>query len=46
MIWNQAMETMPRPEIEKLQSERLQQLVRRVYERVPFYKQKFDVVVP
>jgi len=42
MIWNQAMETMPRPEIEKLQSERLQQLVRRVYERVPFYKQQLE----
>lgn len=42
MIWNQAMETMPRPEIEKLQSERLQQLVGRIYERVPLYKQKFD----
>jgi phenylacetate-CoA ligase len=42
MIWNQAMETMPRPEIEKLQSERLQQLVGRVYERVPFYKQQLD----
>ncbi len=44
MIWNQAMETMPRPEIEKLQSERLRQLVGRVYERVPFYKQKFDAL--
>ena len=42
MIWNQAMETMPRPEIEKLQSERLQQLVGRVYERVPFYRQQLD----
>jgi len=42
MIWNQAMETMPRPEIETLQSERLQQLARRVYERVPLYTQKFD----
>ena len=42
MIWNEAMETMPRPEIEKLQSERLQQLVGRVYQRVPFYKQQFD----
>jgi phenylacetate-CoA ligase len=42
MIWNQAMETMPRPEIETLQSERLHQLARRVYERVPLYTQKFD----
>ncbi len=42
MIWNQAMETMSRPEIEQLQNERLQQLVGRVYQRVPFYQQKFD----
>ena len=42
MIWNEAMETMPRAEIEKLQSERLRQLVSRVYEKVPFYRQKFN----
>lgn len=42
MIWNEAMETMSRPEIEKLQSERLRQLVARLSERVPFYRHKFD----
>jgi phenylacetate-CoA ligase len=42
MIWNETMETMARPKIEMLQSERLRQLVARVYERVPFYKQTLD----
>ncbi|MEM7348297.1 MAG: phenylacetate--CoA ligase, partial [Chloroflexota bacterium] len=42
MIWNEAIETMPRAELEKLQSERLQQVVERVYNNVPFYTQKFD----
>ncbi|MEM7112857.1 MAG: phenylacetate--CoA ligase [Chloroflexota bacterium] len=42
MIWNEAMETMPRAEIEALQSERLKTLASYVYERVPFYKNAFD----
>lgn len=42
MIWNEAMETMPRPEIEALQSARLRDLVGRLYTGVPFYKQKLD----
>ncbi len=33
---------MSREELEKLQSERLIKTVRRVYEKVPFYKKKFD----
>jgi len=44
MIWNEKMETMPRAEIEALQSRRLKDLVQRVYANVPFYKQKFDQV--
>ncbi|RLC92162.1 MAG: phenylacetate--CoA ligase [Chloroflexi bacterium] len=39
MIWNPQYETMPRPQLEKLQLERLQALVARVYEKVPFYRQ-------
>lgn len=35
-------ESMSREELEKLQSERLIKTVRRVYEKVPFYKKKFD----
>jgi len=42
MIWNEAIETMPRPQLETLQSERLAALVAYVYERVPFYRNKFD----
>lgn len=42
MIWNEPLETMPRSEIERLQSDRLGALVKYVYERVPFYRQKFD----
>ncbi len=42
MIWNEKMETMARGEIAALQSERLKKLAAYVYERVPFYKRKFD----
>jgi phenylacetate-CoA ligase len=42
MIWNPEMETMPRPDIEKLQSERLAVLVQRLVDNVPFYKQKLN----
>lgn len=42
MIWNAAMETMARPELEALQLHRLQAVVRRVYERVPAYRTKCE----
>ncbi len=42
MIWNPAMETMPRSDLERLQLERLRQVAGRVYERVPFYRRRFD----
>ncbi|MBI4276922.1 MAG: phenylacetate--CoA ligase [Armatimonadetes bacterium] len=42
MIWNPEMEAMPRASLEALQLRRLQEVVRRVYERVPLYRQKFD----
>jgi phenylacetate-CoA ligase len=41
MPWN-AEETLSRPELTKLQNERLQKVCERVYSRVPFYKKKFD----
>ena len=41
MIWSKE-ETLPREEIEKIQLERLQETVNRVYERVPAYRQKMD----
>ncbi|MGQ0571660.1 MAG: phenylacetate--CoA ligase family protein, partial [Armatimonadota bacterium] len=42
MIWNAAMEMMPRADLERLQLGRLRQVAARVYERVPFYRQRFD----
>jgi phenylacetate-CoA ligase len=42
MIWSPKFETMPRPELEKLQLERLKTLLARVYEKVPFYRQVFQ----
>ena len=44
MIWNEAMETLSRRELEELQGERLSALAKRVYDRVPFYKAQFDAV--
>ena len=42
MIWNEEIELMPRSQLESLQSERLAKLAAYVYQRVPFYQQKFD----
>lgn len=36
------LETLPRPQLTELQSQRLREQVAYVYERVPFYKQAFD----
>jgi len=41
LIWNEEFETMPRPELEKLQLERLKKVVAWVTERVPFYKELY-----
>ena len=41
-MWNETIETMPRSELETLQSQRLVKLVTYLYERVPFYQEKFD----
>jgi phenylacetate-CoA ligase len=41
MPWNPE-ETLSRQDLTKLQSERLQKVCERVYNRVPFYKKKFD----
>lgn len=42
MIWDKQHECMPRKEIEALQLTRLKETVARVYERVPFYRQKLE----
>ncbi|MFK5880880.1 MAG: phenylacetate--CoA ligase [Sulfurospirillum sp.] len=41
MIWSKD-ETLPRDELEKLQTKRLKETIARVYGAVPFYKKKFD----
>ena len=42
MIHNPAMECMDRESMKKLQLERLQKTVKTCYEKVPFYRKKFD----
>jgi len=42
MIYNEEFETMPREALEALQLKRLQNVVKRVYEKVPFYKERFN----
>ena len=40
--WNKDAETMPREELEQLQLSRLSTTLERIYDRVPFYKERFD----
>jgi len=42
MIWSTRYECMSRPDMERLQGERLAELVRTVYGKVPFYRRKMD----
>lgn len=42
MYWNEKQETMPREELHKLQSERLHDVIKRVYENVPYYAKKMQ----
>jgi phenylacetate-CoA ligase len=44
MIFNEEFETLPREALEAIQLRRLQALVERVYNLVPFYRQKYDAV--
>ena len=41
-MWQPEIEAMPRGELKKLQSERLVNQVKRMYERVPLFKQRMD----
>ena len=43
-IWNPDAETQPRDQLAALQLERLRAVTRRVYERVPLYRARFDDV--
>jgi phenylacetate-CoA ligase len=42
MIWNKQYESMNPSDLRQLQTSRLQNLVRKVYSKVPFYKRKLD----
>ena len=42
-VFNPEIETMPLPQLRKLQNERIKELVSYLYTNVPFYKNKFDV---
>lgn len=42
MIWNERYETLERRELEALQLQRLKRIVKRVYERVPYYREKME----
>lgn len=41
-VWNRTMEYMPREQLRDIQSERLRSVVRRVYQNVPFYRDKMQ----
>ncbi len=42
MIWNEHFECMDRKQLEQLQSQRLREMVERVYYNVPFYRRKMQ----
>ena len=41
-IYNRDAECMPREELKQLQSQRLSEMVKRIYENIPLYKKRFD----
>jgi phenylacetate-CoA ligase len=42
MIWNRERETLPDGKKKALQNELLKIMIRRLYDKIPFYKEKFD----
>lgn len=42
MYWNKDLETMPREKLRSFQLERLKRVVKYAYEKVPFYRKRFD----
>ncbi|MFA7231737.1 MAG: phenylacetate--CoA ligase, partial [Victivallaceae bacterium] len=42
-MWNPETEQMPVSQLRKKQSENLKTLIRRVYDRVPFYREKMNL---
>ncbi|GLI53830.1 phenylacetate--CoA ligase [Thermodesulfovibrio yellowstonii] len=41
-FWNKELETLPRQKLEQLQLERLKKVLKRVYQKVPHYRKKFQ----
>ena len=44
MLWNKELESADRQKIEELQLERLQKIVNRAYQQVPFYQKRFQEI--
>ncbi len=44
MIWNEPYETMDREQMRELQGKRLQEMVERIYSKVPFYRKKMQEI--
>ena len=41
MIWNEKIECMERDELEELQLKRLQETVKRAFDKIPYYNKKY-----
>lgn len=42
MIWNEEIETMPRQDLEELQLKKLQAIVKRAFNEIPYYNKKYS----
>lgn len=42
MYWNEEIETMPREDLEELQLKKLQETVKRAFNKIPYYNQKYS----
>ena len=42
MFWNEKIETMPREELEELQLKKLQETVKRAFDKIPYYNKKYS----
>ena len=42
MFWNEEIETMPRADLEELQLKKLQEIVKRAFDKIPYYNKKYS----
>ena len=42
MFWNEKIETMPRDELEEIQLKKLQEVVKRAFNKIPYYNKKYS----